>query len=62
MLGLKDIHSQNIMHRDLKLQNIMILEQDTQIHPKIIDLGLVENQTNLEFLYLKFGTPGYVAP
>ena len=50
------------MHRDLKLENIMILEQDTQIHPKIIDFGLAENQTNLEFLYLKCGTPGYVAP
>ncbi len=36
--GLKYIHSKNIIHRDIKLENI-IIEKDTFI-PKIIDFGL----------------------
>ena len=28
LIGLNDIHSNNFMHRDLKLENIMILEDN----------------------------------
>jgi serine/threonine protein kinase len=50
------------MHRDLKLENIMILETESLNEPIIIDLGLAELSSNSQFLYTKCGTPGYVAP
>ena len=28
LIGLRDIHSKNLMHRDLKLENIMVLEHE----------------------------------
>ena len=55
--GLKYIHSKNIVHRDIKLSNI-IIEKDTFI-PKIIDFGLscfVESCKGIS------GTPNYLPP
>jgi serine/threonine protein kinase len=47
LLGLRDIHSKGYIHRDLKLENIMILEKENElIDPVIIDLGLAEKDTN----------------
>ncbi len=40
LIGISELHKKNIMHRDLKLENIMILEADALIEPIIIDLGL----------------------
>lgn len=62
LIGINELHKKNIMHRDLKLENIMIFEDDAIIEPIIIDLGLAEISTNAQFLYTKCGTPGYVAP
>ena len=62
LIGLGQLHKKGIMHRDLKLENIMVLEKDSLIEPIIIDLGLAELSTNKEFMYIKCGTPGYVAP
>jgi calcium-dependent protein kinase len=62
LLALGELHKKNIMHRDLKLENIMILQKDSVIEPIVIDLGLAEISTNPTFLYTKCGTPGYVAP
>lgn len=63
LLSLNDLHKKGYMHRDLKLENIMILEKgNDKIDPIIIDLGLAEKYTNETFLYVKCGTPGYVAP
>lgn len=47
LLSLNDLHSKGYMHRDLKLENIMILEKgNDKIDPIIIDLGLAEKITN----------------
>ena len=58
--GLKYIHSQKIMHRDLKLGNIFI---DSNFRIKIGDFGLA---TKLEFKReckrTVCGTPNYIAP
>ena len=44
LLALDHIHSQGVIHRDLKLENIMIDEDE---NPKIIDFGLSKD-TNLD--------------
>lgn len=34
------MHSKNIVHRDIKLQNIMIQEYEGNLMLKVIDFGL----------------------
>ena len=60
ILGIKHIHSQNIVHRDIKLENIII---DLNNNVKICDFGIgkVINSAD-ELLYDKCGTPMYMAP
>ena len=61
--GLNHLHSKGLMHRDLKLENIMIKSETTEkIEVSIIDLGLAEYVSNEKYLYTRCGTPGYVAP
>lgn len=53
------LHSKDIVHRDLKLENLMMVnETDHEI--KLIDFGLAFKCTCLESS--KCGSPGYVAP
>ena len=60
ILGIKHIHSQKIVHRDIKLENIII---DLNNTVKICDFGIgkVLYSTD-ELLYDKCGTPMYMAP
>ncbi len=50
------------MHRDLKLENIMMSDNSERSIPKVVDFGLAKiigpNETATE----PFGTLGYVAP
>lgn len=46
LIGISELHQKGIMHRDLKLENIMILETESLIEPIIIDLGLAELSSN----------------
>ena len=60
ILGIKYIHSQNIVHRDIKLENIIIDFNNTV---KICDFGIGKVlRSNEELLYDKCGTPMYMAP
>ena len=56
--GVQHIHSKNVVHRDLKLQNIVLKSLDS---PKIVDFGF-----SRKGLYSHFdescGTPNYMAP
>lgn len=62
MQGVKYLHGLGIVHRDLKLENIMMNDAGDKALPKIVDFGLSKiigpNETATE----PFGTLGYVAP
>ncbi|CAK64627.1 unnamed protein product (macronuclear) [Paramecium tetraurelia] len=57
--GVNYIHSKNIIHRDLKIDNILI---DDENQVKIIDFGLACQFINVESRNISCGTPGYIAP
>lgn len=40
MLGVKYLHTLGILHRDLKLENIIMSDQTDNAIPKIVDFGL----------------------
>jgi len=57
------MHRRNIVHRDIKLDNILINEIDQDgIVCKIADFGLSKHLPPGASLYEKCGTPCYVAP
>eukprot|EP01017_Pseudomicrothorax_dubius_P013351 TRINITY_DN15838_c0_g1_i1.p1 TRINITY_DN15838_c0_g1~~TRINITY_DN15838_c0_g1_i1.p1 ORF type:complete len:628 (-),score=122.88 TRINITY_DN15838_c0_g1_i1:27-1910(-) len=56
------VHSHNIMHRDIKLLNILFLDEVKPLRLKLVDFGLATDVDAVPYLYSKCGTPGYVAP
>lgn len=61
--GVAHLHERGIMHRDLKLENIMVKKESSgRVVPVIVDFGLAEYTANTKYLYTRCGTPGYVAP
>lgn len=56
MLGLSHIHEQQIIHRDMKLENILL---DEKGNCKVSDLGLAVRVKKVRGYA---GTPGYIAP
>merc|ERR1711939_277858 len=59
--GLKSMHSKNIMHRDLKPENILF-RKEFKYDVVLADLGLATKSDIDEYLYVRCGTPGFVAP
>jgi calcium-dependent protein kinase len=59
--GLKEMHSKRIMHRDLKPENL-IFRGEGNWECVIADFGLAEFAEAEEYLFVRCGTPGYVAP
>ena len=59
MDGIKYIHSQNIVHRDIKLENILI---DLNNNIKICDFGVGKMIKSNILLHDQCGTPVYMAP
>ena len=60
ILGIQHIHSHKIVHRDIKLENILI---DLNNNIKICDFGIGKILShNKQLLYDKCGTPMYMAP
>ena len=53
--------TKNIIHRDLKLENILLVSKDNHYHVKLADFGLSTTTDNID-LFRHCGTPGYVAP
>ena len=60
ILGIKYIHEQNIVHRDIKLENLLI---DLNNNVKICDFGIGRKIANKnQLLYDQCGTLMYMAP
>jgi serine/threonine protein kinase len=55
------MHSKRIMHRDLKPENILFRSEGSW-ECVIADFGLAEFADTEEYLFVRCGTPGYVAP
>lgn len=57
------LHLQNIIHSDLKAENIMFVnEDDTDLHCKLIDFGMASKYNPEKKLSHIQGTPYYIAP
>ncbi|CAK69345.1 unnamed protein product (macronuclear) [Paramecium tetraurelia] len=62
LIGLQEMHKNEIMHRDLKLENILFKTQKKMESVVIADFGLATHVNEPVYLYTRCGTPGYVAP
>jgi serine/threonine protein kinase len=62
ILAVRYLHSFGIVHRDLKLENIMMSSKENDAIPKIVDFGLSKIIGPNEKASEPFGTVGYVAP
>lgn len=60
--GVRYLHRFGIVHRDLKLENIMMSDTTDKAIPKIVDFGLSKIIGPTETATEPFGTLGYVAP
>jgi serine/threonine protein kinase len=58
--SLLELHRHDYVHRDLKLENIMIENKDS-FNVKLVDFGFAE-KVNYSQLVSKAGTPGYIPP
>src|SRR5215210_197818 len=67
--ALNAAHSQGVVHRDLKSDNIMLLDTMTGDHAKVLDFGIAKinepdgtTDTGLTAPNLVIGTPQYMSP
>ena len=57
------LHSKNIIHSDLKAENIMFVNEDGEdMHVKLIDFGMASKYDPEKKLSHVQGTPYYIAP
>lgn len=57
--GLLYLHKNNVLHRDIKLDNILT---DSKGNAKICDFGISRLVKPEEVIYEYLGTPAYLAP
>jgi len=66
LLGLEHAHGAKIIHRDMKLENVMLVRSGDQRVVKILDFGIarvpVEGDSKITQAGVIFGTPRYMAP
>jgi len=57
------MHTQNMVHRDIKLENLMCTKVDTQdFNIKLTDFGFAAPPDMQSIMNLTLGTPTYMAP
>ena len=61
-VAIQYLHSYGIVHRDIKLENIMMTDKSEHSVPKIVDFGLAQMIGPNEQTKDPFGSLGYVAP
>lgn len=61
-LSIQYLHSFGIVHRDLKLENVMMSDKSDKAVPKLVDFGLAKLIGPNEKADEPFGTLGYIAP
>lgn len=59
LTGVCGLHSRKILHRDIKLDNILLDEHN---EPAICDFGVSRRMTDGEVIHEQCGTPAYIAP
>ena len=57
--ALKYLHNKNVLHRDIKLDNILL---DSKGRVKLGDFGVSKIVKDGEIIYDQCGTPAYIAP
>ncbi len=62
LLSLDYLNQRVIVHRDLKTEDCILANKDKDYNLKIADFGLASYISKTELLYLRCGSPGYVAP
>jgi 5'-AMP-activated protein kinase catalytic alpha subunit len=60
--GMKHTHHHKILHRDIKLDNVLLSEIDGQVKAKICDFGVSRFIKEGEVINEQCGTPAYIAP
>jgi serine/threonine protein kinase len=60
--GLQFIHSKKILHRDIKLDNILLTDSEGDIKAKICDFGVSRLMNDGDVVNEQCGTPAYIAP
>lgn len=62
-MTIQHIHDQHIIHRDIKLENIILRNANSITDIVIADFGLADfYDSNCRYLFPKCGTIGYLAP
>jgi serine/threonine protein kinase len=59
--GLAELEKHEVVHRDIKLENVMLRDKDS-LEPVIVDFGLAVYFWEDDYVFKNCGTPGYLSP